>query len=255
MTDNNIAMAAKDFDLDVMLQANSPDLQRAAALAYGEKKFLSGIVLFLPTKGLDETEKLFKHGIEDLLRDSQIFAKFIHSGEADGEARSVALHWKNADDMIIETGRELADQTRGIPIDKNGNPKSDLIDLDDGLELGTDPNIKASAAVRGPFLYFPYHRACRENNFSQAVDCGGCATVIKEFRGLQLRRVLRRITKVIEPWFSRRRIIYQWVWVLEWVPVEVIKTITAKCCCDHERPHISKQVVLDRELINFWRCL
>ena len=80
--------------------------------------------------------------------------------------------------------------------------------------------------------------------------------VVKEFRGLQLRRVLRRITKVIEPWTSRARIIFRWIWVLEWVPVEYIKTVCVKCCCDDKKTHIEQnKVVLDRGIINFWRCL
>ena len=249
------AMAAKDFDLETMLKSQSPELQRTAARAYGEKKFPSGIAAILPTRGLDEADSLFKEATKGLKIDSQIFEKFVGRQDADAEAQSIALYWKNLVDVLLEVVAEMADQTRKIPVDDNGNPKTDIIDLDDGQEPGNDPNITASAAVRGPFLFLPFARDCHENTFHHDIPCGGCAIVIKEFRGLQLRRVLRRITKVIEPWFSRRRIIYRWVWVLEWVPVEVIKTITVKCCCDTHDPHISKRVVLDRELINFWRCL
>ena len=86
------------------------------------------------------------------------------------------------------------------------------------------------------------------------VECGGCGVMIKEFRGWQLRWVLRRITRWVEPWSSRRRLVFRWVWVLEWVPAQLIKTITVRCCSDRPTTHIQQRVVLDRALMNFWRC-
>lgn len=86
------------------------------------------------------------------------------------------------------------------------------------------------------------------------MPCGGCAVVVKEFRGFHLRWVRRLITITIEPWTSRQRIIRKVVWVLEWVPVQMIKTITVKCCSEGKsKTHIEKKVIVDRELQNFWR--
>ena len=251
----NVAMKAKDYDLALLMKTDQGDLQVAAARAYGEKKWLSSIALFLNTHGIPDTAKLQEEGIQDLQKDDRIFTQFLQKENASNEARSIVLQWKNMVALLIEVASELAKVTAEIELDKNGNPLKRQPDLDDGAEPGGDPNIKLSSAVRGPLVLIPPFNRCHENNFPLAVECGGCAVVVKEFRGLQLRLVLRRITKVLEPWTSRARIIYRWVWVLEWVPVEVIKTISVRCCCDDKRAHITKQVVLDRELSSFWRCL
>lgn len=54
---------------------------------------------------------------------------------------------------------------------------------------------------------------------------------------------------MVEPWFSRRRIINRFVWVIEWVPVEFIKTISTRCCGDGPNTTVTTRTVLDRELL------
>lgn len=224
------AMRAFDFDLSLVNAKQSPEVQREAVRSLLDKFFLSQI-LILPTPGeaIEETQKLFNEALEKLLKTSQVLTRFLR-GEGDPEANAEALRTKNFIDVFIEAAHELGDDV----LQNKGN-----------VEEG---------AIRGPFVYFPPHGHCHERSFALEIECGGCGAVVKEFRGLQLIRRKVIITRVIEPWFSRRRIIKVVVWVLEWVPAQMIKTITVRCCGDHTKTHIDKQVVLDRELMNFWRC-
>ena len=233
------AMRAFDFDLSMVTPNQPPEVQRAAVAALLDKFFLSHITI-LPTPGeaLEETQRLFHETLERLQKASNVLTKFLRGDGGDPEAKAEALNVKNFIDVFIEAAQELADDIV--------NPRDNE---DPAGAKGED-----GVAIRGPFVYFPRPGPCHERSFALEVECGGCGTVVKEFRGLQLRRRRVVITRVIEPWFSRRRIIKIVVWVLEWVPAQMIKTISVRCCGDHTKTHIDKQIVLDRELMTFWRC-
>ncbi len=231
------AMKAFDFDLSLVNVNQPPAVQREAVGSLLDKFFLSQfLILPTPGEGFDETKRLFDEALQRLHKASEVLGGFLR-GAGDPEAEAGALQTKNFIDVFIEAAQELGDDVPNAP------GGQDIPDDDDEGE-----------AIRGPFVYFPRPGHCHEKSFSLEIECGGCGVVVKEFRGLQLRRRRLVLTRVIEPWFSRRRIIKFVVWVLEWVPAQLIKTISVRCCGDHTKTHIEKKVVLDRELMTFWRC-
>ena len=224
------ATRAFDFDLELVNAKQPPEVQREAVRSLLDKFFLSSILLLpSPGKAVEETQRLFQEALERLHKTSQVLAQFLR-GEGDPEANVEALRTKNFIDVFIEAAHELGNEV-----------------------LQTKGKVE-EGPIRGPFVYFPPPGPCHEQSFALQIECGGCGVVVKEFRGIQLIRRKVIATRVIEPYASRRRIITIVVWVLEWVPAQMIKTITVRCCGDHTKTHIDKQVVLDRELMNFWRC-
>lgn len=250
------AMAALDYDLEKLADPRQPsEVHLAAVRAILEKTFLSSLVV-LPTQGVEGTEELFDEFRTILERIARALSDFMDNIDSDGgssDARSEALGVKNFVDVFREVLDNIAEDAREFGEDEIAQIVADR-DPGDGLEDPGDPDVLRAVAIRAPFGQFPIVNRCVERSFSNAVECGGCAVIVKEFRGLQARWVLRRLTRVVEPWTSRARIINRWVWVIEFVPVEFIKTITVHCCGKPGTTDVSKRVVLDRELLTFWRC-
>lgn len=245
---------ALDYDLAKVLDENQPPAVRKTAVrSVLEKFFLSGLFI-LPTDGVDETREIYDEQLGRLQAISGTLSELIDAGgEGLDKVRAEALTAKNFVDVFQETAQRIADESAAIGADEVARIIEDG-DPGDGLEDPDDPDVRRSIALRAPFTFFPLTSRCFERSFTSAVECGGCAVTVKEFRGLQARWVLRRITVVVEPWFSRARIVNRFVWVIEWVPVEFIKTIATKCCGDTPRTTVSRQTVLDRQLQTFWRC-
>ncbi|MGI9596973.1 MAG: hypothetical protein ACR2QK_12480 [Acidimicrobiales bacterium] len=250
------AMAALQYDLSKLTDPHPPsEVHLTAVRAVLEKSLLSSLVV-LPTQGVDDTNELFERFVGDLANTSGRLTEFIDSIDSDegsSEARSEALLAKNFIDVFREVVENIGAEAADIGEDEIARIVDER-DPGDGLEDPDDPDVLRALPIRAPFGQFPLVNRCVERSFSNAVDCGGCAVIVKEFRGLQARWVLRRLTKVIEPWTSRARIINRWVWLIEFVPVEFIKTITVHCCGKPSTTSVSKQIVLDRELMTFWRC-
>lgn len=231
------------FDLDLMTQPNHGEAVYMAALDGIQSKVFASSLWILPTQGVEGTEELFRESQGALREVAAILERFIRMDfqiECDN-AKGRALTLRN----FLETFREAADEMANEARERK---------IEERPEQPADINNLPGEAVRSAFVYFPHHGHCDEKAFSMDVECGGCGVVVKEFRGLQLYFVPRLITKTIEPWTSRQRIIRRIVWVLVWVPVQMIKTITVKCCGDKPVTHIDKRVVRDHELMNFWRC-
>ena len=69
-------------------------------------------------------------------------------------------------------------------------------------------------------------------------------------------RTARQIPIWAEPWTSRARIIgYRTIYVLEFVPTEWIKTIAFFNVGGRIDTQVTTTVVLERELLHFWRFL
>jgi hypothetical protein len=85
---------------------------------------------------------------------------------------------------------------------------------------------------------------------------GECAAVVKEIQGIKVVVTRRLIPIWVEPWFARARIVgFRSVWIWEFVPAEFIKTISV---CNNNgllNTTVSTQVVLERELMHFWRFI
>lgn len=250
------AMAALDYDLAKLADPRQPaQVHSTAVRAILEKALLSSLIV-LPTQGVDETQELFEEFTGRLAAISGTLTEFIDaidSGEDPYGARSDALSVKNFVDVLREVVDNIGAEAAEMGEDEIKRIITDR-DPGDGLEDPGDPDVLRALSIRAPFGQFPLVNRCVERSFSEAVECGGCAVIVKEFRGLQARWVLRRLTRVVEPWTSRARIINRWVWVIEFVPVEFIKTITVHCCGKPSTTDVSKTVVLDRELLTFWRC-
>src|SRR5260370_10337955 len=251
----NEAMGSIEHDGAIIGGQFPPEARLEAVDAYPKKMSASGFLTVLPTSGNPPTVELFNETQQAFTKHHQIFVDISRRPDESGPVQAAVLQLVNHTAFVIEVSGEMADAVRETQV----GPKGDLQGVDahqfnDGLEP-PNADIKASIAVSGPFLHFPPFGVCGEKSFPLSVECWGCGIVIKEFRGLQLRLVLRLVRKVIQPWFTRRRSINTWVWVLEWVPVQVIKTITVKCGCDDGGTKVTKTTVLDRELSNFWRCL
>ncbi len=248
---------ALDYDLAKILDGDqTPEVRLTAVRAVLEKFFLSSTFI-LPTDGVPDTGAIYDGQLARLEAISGTLAEFIDASEVDDTAfaavRAEALTAKNFVDVFREASQRVAEDAAAVAaadvarIVAEGDPG-------DGLEDPDDPDVRRSVAIRAPFSYFPLVNRCRQTAYTSAVECGGCAVTVKETRGLQARWMLRRITTVVEPWFSRRRIINRFVWVIEWVPVEFIKTIAVRCCGDRPTTTVTTQTVLDRGLLDLWRC-
>ena len=58
------------------------------------------------------------------------------------------------------------------------------------------------------------------------------------------------------PWFSHESLVGHRVWVLEWTPVAVVTTVTARCG-DHGgakpgKPRIDQRTVRQQPALGFW---
>lgn len=236
----NTGMDAGEFDMQIALNPDSPAALQLEAISSLLDKFFLSQLMILPTPHEDpavakESRQLFDAAMSKLLNWSKQLGEYIQRGSAKGEqneaAKVEALRVKNFLDVFAESAGELA---RDI------------------LEAPTTTAIE-QGPIRAPFVHFPSIGGYHEHSFHSAVECGGCAVVIKEFRGLKLYRVKKIITRIIEPWTSRQRIINKEIWVLEWRPAQYIKTITVKCCGDHPTTEISHTQVVDEGLPCFWR--
>lgn len=245
---------ALDYDLKKILDPNQPAAVRGTAVKSVLEKFFLSQIFILPTNGVEDTNEIFEEQLTRMQTISGTLAEFIDTaGDGHGTAGAKALTAKNFIDVFQETAQRVAEESAEINADEIERIIAEG-DLGDGLEDPNDPDLRRSVAIRGPFTFFPLTTRCPQNAYTTAVECGGCAITVKESRGLQARWVLRRITTVIEPWFSRRRIVNRFVWVIEWVPVEFIKTIATRCCGDTPQTTVTTQTVLDRDLMTFWRC-
>ncbi|WDE10620.1 hypothetical protein [Thalassomonas haliotis] len=236
----NIGMDAGEFDLKLALDKYSTAAVQLEAVSSLMDKFFLSQIMILPTPHEDpavteETRQLFDAAMERLIGWGRQLGEYIQrdvgKNPLNDEAKVEALRVKNFLDVFAETAGELA---------------RDILEPNDG-------NAATEGAIRAPFVHFPPVGHHHEHSFSNAVECGGCAVVIKEFRGLKLYRVKKIITRVIEPWTSRQRIINKEVWVLEWRHAQYIKTITVKCCCEHPVTEVSHTEVVDKGLSTFWR--
>ncbi len=251
----NNAMESMKTNFETLRNAKTPpEVQVAIAKKLFVDTWPSAIAFILNTPGNPASAEYAQEQQQVLASYSQRALEYVQSEGGFGPAKALVANYWNLGEFVRDAADEVNRALAGIEVNpQDGTTKGDISHLNDGQD--NDPLVRASIAVRGPFQYIPPVGECGEKSFQLPVECGGCAVVIKEFRGLQLRLVLRLLTTVIEPWFARRRIINTWVWVLEWVPVQVIKTITVKCGCDDGATKVTKTTVLDRELINFWRCL
>jgi hypothetical protein len=251
----NNAMDAMRTNFETLRNAKTtPEVQVGIAKQLFVDTAPSGIMYVVNTPGNPASPEYAQEQQQVLASYSQWALEYVQGEGGFGPAKALVSNYWSLVEFVREVADEVTRLVAGFEVNpQNGTTTGDISHLNDGLD--NDPLVHASIAVRGPFQFIPPVGECGEKSFQLPVECGGCGVVIKEFRGLQLRLVLRLMTTVIEPWFPRRRIINTWVWVLEWVPVEVIKTITVKCGCDDGATKVTKTTVLDRELINFWRCL
>jgi len=241
------AMEAIHADLEIIKDPKAGEQIVLAAVNGVEQKMIMSQFIVEPTKGVQEAEKVYQETDELLATVGEALDGFIASGGRDsGEAGARAVEVRNLVGITREVAHNIACETREQDPREEGNG-------DNGNDNGhgdRDPG----EAIRGPFVFFPRPGPGKENAFPLEIPCGGCGAVVKEFRGLQLRRRRRVITRTIEPWTARAKIIKEVVWVLEWVPAQLIKTITVKCDCDGKSTtYVDKKVVLDEELMTFWR--
>jgi hypothetical protein len=88
------------------------------------------------------------------------------------------------------------------------------------------------------------------------LDDGQCAGIVKEIQGIKVVVTPRRIPIWVEPWFARARIVgFKTVWTWEFVPAEFIKTISVCNANGSLTTTASTQVILERELLHFWRFI
>ncbi len=242
-----------------------------------EALFTSNLVP-LPTQDVPETQDFFEDHLPKI--EEAIEALGLHvdrSARGTPESKELALEARNMLQLYSEAVQVIADQTGGcnaenlqgngcgllLELDEAGDvvdPVSDHLAQDD-TPAGANIHLTGLGArfVRGPFPFF--RRAAFDGGtevtvVTDALADGEAAVVLKEIRGVVA--VVRPIVIPIwvEPWYSRARIVgFRRVWVWEFVPAEFIKTISLVNQGGQVRSDIDSQVVLDRQLMNFWRFL
>ena len=233
------AMEALNFDVKVACDHHQPEELRCAAIdSILSKTFLSGLTI-LPTPEVEGTAEIFKTEMETYENISGKMQGIVEDKQTSGAVKVKALDVKNFFDVYQEAVGEIAEETRETPVPE-------------GQGEGDDEGV----AVRAAFFWFPFFGPTQEACCCIPVDCCGCGVSIKELRGIQLIWRPRLIVRSIEPWTSRARIIRKIVWVLEWVPVETIKTISVTCerHGGHETT-VKSTVVRDSSLMTYWRPL
>lgn len=241
------AMKAVPYDMGLAADPGQPaELREAALLGIMAKIFLSQFVI-MPTKGDEllrkETEQLFDGHLRMFRHVAEVAAEIIDDPDAGPGVKTSALELKNFFDVFLEAVQVIAEETRETP------PPDHVPEPDEENGNG-DGNGTFEKPIRAAYLPWPRHRHAVEACCCLPVEAEGCGVVVKEFRGLQLVWRARLITRTIEPWTSRARIIRKIVWVLEWVPVQFIKTISVDC---HGQPRIRTKTVRDHTLMTFWR--
>ncbi len=113
--------------------------------------------------------------------------------------------------------------------------------------------------VRSPFPFLLANTSLTPDEQVIVTDTlgnGDCAAIVKEIQGIKVVVTPRKIPIWVEPWFARARIVgFKTVWTWEFVPAEFIKTITV---CNNNRTtevSVTTAIVLDRQLLHFWRFL
>ena len=231
------AMESLELALKIAADDDQPDDLRDAAIdSILPKTFMSGLTI-LPTPGVNETKEIFDAQMKSYDGIRQTMARIVEGKKACGSTKVKALEVKSFFDAYKEAVGEIAQEAQETNVPEGGGE-------------GEDEGV----AVRAAFFWFPRFGPSEEACCCMPVDCCGCGVTVKEFRGLQLIWRPRLITRTIEPWTSRARIIRKIVWVLEWVPVETIKTIIVSCeRHGGHRTTVSQQVVRDSSLLTYWR--
>lgn len=233
------AMGALQYDLRVAAGREQPDELRCSAIdSILSKTFLSGLTI-LPTPEIEETNEIFQVEVKTYEHIRTTMQGIVDDTKTCGVVKVKALEVKNFFDVFQEAAGEIAEEARKTP-------------LPEGEGEGDDEGV----AVRAAFFWFPFFGPTEESCCCMPVECCGCGVSIKEFRGIQLIWRPRLIVRWIEPWTSRARIVRKIVWVLEWVPVETIKTISVTCerHGGHETT-VKSTVVRDSSLMTYWRPL
>ena len=123
-----------------------------------------------------------------------------------------------------------------------------------GLQnLDKSPRRFRGRNIRSPWLPWAWLTAPEQDVISGTIAPRECMRVVKETDGLGLKVTWRVITVTLEPWTARARFAQKRVWVLEWVPKEIIKTITY--CNEFQRitRTITIEVIEEPQKLHLWR--
>lgn len=238
-----------------------------------EALYTSSLVV-LPTAGNDSTAQAFQ--AQGALTDQAIagLTSFIGSRPNIGtpEAKALAFGVRNFLEVTREAMQVIAAQTAGCDPQNLGqdDPGCTLLEQDDeggqvidaALE-GATGEVRFNHEVRSPFpLLFAARGAPAEQVIApEALSPDECAVVMKEIQGIKAVVTARKIPIWIEPWFARATIVgFSTIWVWEFLPAEFVKHFTF-CNVDDGSggrkvvKTVETQVVLERQLSEFWRFL
>jgi hypothetical protein len=148
------------------------------------------------------------------------------------------------------------------PDPATGGAGCQFLQADDEGGNFTVDNVLAgifSRQVRSPFPFILASSSLTPDEqviLTDPIGDGECAAVVKEIQGIKVVVTPRRIPIWVEPWFARARIVgFKTVWVWEFVPAEFIKTIGVCNNGGSLNVEVTSAVVLDRQLLHFWRFL
>lgn len=234
-----------------------------------EAIYMSNLVP-LPTAGVDEAGQFF-----DVFFDleQQLEAGLRTHVETVGNDRTTAAALDALNFVQVATEAMQVVGAETAQCDPNNPEECEKIadtDMPGGMEIvddrgrGGPPGREDRAGshfvrrVRSPF--FVGHGLTGRDDIPEkvitpgALARGDCAPVVKEAKGIVA--IVRPIVVPIwvEPWFARARIVgFRTIWVWEFVPAEFIKTITYCNEGGEVSKDVHNQVVLERELMHFWR--
>ena len=255
--------------IQILSTPNRPEQIYLDAIDQGmETLFMSNLVI-LPTQGDTEANAFFDVFLTMSTQFTQSLDKHVDgvgptnrtvAGLGTPASKAAAFEARNFLNVTREAMQVIGQQTNACdPSDRiTGNGCQFLQANDEGGNVvDTVLGQFFSREVRSPFpVIFSSGSVIPDEQviLTDPLRPGECAAVVKEIQGIKVVVTPRLIPIWVEPWFARARIVgFRTVWTWEFVPAEFIKTISVCNVNGTVTTNVSTQVVLERELMHFWR--
>lgn len=253
-------------------KAVDPMLVRAGLEGLPTALWMSGIGS-LETPDQPETGRLFREEQADHKRTMTALENFkmakVNKGVT-GENQALARDMFDAVAFFTETQQTVNAKVRTLsPSDESlatlDPPKADRDPSDGDFEWDSEhpdavrpiPNTHRpfrGRNIRTPWLPWTRLTAPEELVKVDTIEPGECMIVVKETNGLGLKVTWRWIPIYVEPWTNRQQVVgFKRVWLLEWVPKEIVKTITYCNKVQQVRQTIRIQVIEEPQVLQLWR--
>ena len=264
-----------DQSIELLGQRRRSDQEYNHAIDEMMEAIFTSNLVPLPTLGDDPftketTDDLFDDHLDRMNKAIEALNEHVGSTRTGTPgSRGAAADARNFLQLTQEAMEIIAQQTVQCNPENPDPVECQFLDADDeGGTIVDDVlgDIMQARQVRSPFPIFNFTTtglAQEQVIVPGPIGPDEIALVVKEIQGVKVVVSPRVVPIWVEPWFARATIIgTRTVWVWEFVPAEMIKTISfANVAVDPGDPDAGReirtdvdiQVILERQLLHFWQ--